>query len=102
MRLLHRYSLADTFDELSCCVCEEIELARLEHIYKERLKVCDSMEEAIKQKEDEIKDIQLRHQAKFRNVEPLDIQEVAELCVTREQKSTLYFSCCFWRFLAFF
>lgn len=88
LRLLHRYALADTFDDLSHCICEEIELQRLEHIYQERQKLCVTIEEAIGKKENELKDIQLHHQARFRNVEPLNMEEVAELCITRDHKGT--------------
>ncbi|OEH75678.1 filamin abp280 repeat-containing protein [Cyclospora cayetanensis] len=86
LRLLHRYGLADTFDELSRCICEEIELQRLEHIYQKRQELCSKAEEVIAQKEGEIKDVRIQHEARFRNVEPLDPQEVEEICVTREQK----------------
>ncbi|KAL8433375.1 hypothetical protein ACSSS7_003930 [Eimeria intestinalis] len=87
LRLLHRYALADLFDELSLCVCEEIELQRLEHVYTERQRTCADLEKAIEEKENQLKDVKLRHDAKFRNVEPLDLEEVAEICITKEQKS---------------
>ncbi|XP_026194170.1 uncharacterized protein LOC34619816 [Cyclospora cayetanensis] len=85
LRLLHRYGLADTFDELSRCICEEIELQRLEHIYQKRQELCSKAEEVIAQKEGEIKDVRIQHEARFRNVEPLDPQEVEEICVYRQR-----------------
>ncbi|KAL8272076.1 hypothetical protein Esti_004011 [Eimeria stiedai] len=86
LRSLHRYALADLFDELSLCVCEEVELQRLEHVYSERQRKCGELEKAVAEKENQLNDVVLQHDAKFRNVEPLDLEEVAELCVTKAQK----------------
>ena len=90
LRLLHRYALADIFDELSACICEEIELRRLEAISEERQKLCDEVEAAIQQKEQQLQEIKDRQRSKFESIEKLNMQEVAEMCVTTEHKGNLY------------
>lgn len=97
LRSLHRYSLADQIDELNDCVCAEIALRREEAFLSRRQEALESMEETVASKERALAAEKQKQEERAKQIEPIDIEAVKELCVVKEScgmKNPLSSVCC--------